>query len=199
MRRWSARAMARTTGLSHATTYRGRPSARPLVRGRPCAKKLPTRNGSGQRRHCQQSRCVRDSTEGSYIATPGRRGRFESAREKSWFAWRRASALPDRFAGAPPGGGRLCRQLPPRVARLNEDRPTGGECRRFRLTPDISMRFTTPSPNSRFSRSVISGRDLLELASPVLVGRARRNHAAAAGPTTMKATHLRVSQNLPPL
>ena len=46
------------------------------------------------------------STEGSYTATPGRRGRFESAREESRFAWRRASALPARFAGAPPARGR---------------------------------------------------------------------------------------------
>ena len=50
----------------------------------------------------------RRSTGGSCIATPSRRERFEAAREESRFAWRRASTLPARFAGAPSARGRLC-------------------------------------------------------------------------------------------
>ena len=64
--------------------------------------KLPDRSvRPGQRTAASPSRPR--STGGLCTAPPGRRRRFEAAREEFRFAWRRASALPARFAGAPPG------------------------------------------------------------------------------------------------
>ena len=83
---------------------------------------------------------------------------FEAAREESRFAWRRASALPARFAGAPSARGRLCVSCRHGSPSSTNDRSSGVPGS-HRISRCASRRRRYPAPPASWDRGRVGGDD----------------------------------------